>query len=62
MSKPSLQAYCFNCTAMKEMKDARQVVMKNGKHGTRGVCPSCGAGMFRTGRAYPRLAEVNQRS
>ncbi|MDP3064337.1 MAG: DUF5679 domain-containing protein [Chloroflexota bacterium] len=50
MPSPLLQAYCFKCRAIKEMKDARQVTTKNGRLGTRGVCPSCGTAMFRMAR------------
>ena len=45
-----MEAYCMKCRAKKEMKDAKQVTMKNGKPATQGVCPSCGTKMFRIGK------------
>ena len=31
------------------MKDAKAVVMKNGKKATSGMCPKCGTKMFKIG-------------
>ncbi len=44
-----MQAYCMKCRAKKEMKDAKSIIMKNGKPATQGVCPVCGTKMFRIG-------------
>ena len=46
-----MQGYCMKCRAKKEMKDAKSIIMKNGKSATQGVCPSCGTKMFRIGKA-----------
>lgn len=46
-----MQAYCVKCRAIKEMKDARPVTMRNGKPATEGVCPSCGSKVFRIGKS-----------
>lgn len=46
-----MQAYCLKCRTQREVKDARQIVMKNGKPATEGTCPVCGAKMFRIGKA-----------
>ncbi|NLN79070.1 MAG: hypothetical protein GX141_09145 [Armatimonadetes bacterium] len=46
-----MEAYCVKCKAKKEMKDAEEIVMKNGKPATKGVCPTCGTKMFRIGKA-----------
>jgi hypothetical protein len=43
------EAYCVKCKAKREMKDAKQVKMKNGKPATEGTCPVCGTKMFRIG-------------
>ncbi|GIW08393.1 MAG: hypothetical protein KatS3mg060_3198 [Dehalococcoidia bacterium] len=43
------EAYCVKCKAKREMKDAKQVQMKNGKPATEGTCPVCGTKMFRIG-------------
>ena len=37
-----MQAYCVKCRSKKEMKDPKNITMKNGKPATQGVCPSCG--------------------
>ena len=46
-----MQAYCVKYKAKKEMKNAKAITMKNGKPATQGVCPVCGAKMFRIGKA-----------
>ena len=40
----------YNDKVKREMKDAKQVTMKNGKPAMKGVCPVCGAGMYRIGK------------
>jgi len=42
-----MEAYCVKCKAKKEMKDAKEVTMKNGRKAMKGVCPTCGTGMYR---------------
>lgn len=44
-----MEAYCVKCKEKKEMKDAKEVTMKNGKKAVTGVCPSCGTKMFKIG-------------
>jgi len=44
-----MQAYCMKCRAKKEIKDAKIVTMKKGRLATQGVCPTCGAKVFRIG-------------
>ena len=46
-----MQAYCVKCRGKKEMQDPQQIKMKNGKPATKGVCPDCGTGMYRIGKA-----------
>jgi len=46
-----MQAYCMKCRTKREMKDAKSIVMKNGKPATQGVCPVCGTKMFRIGKS-----------
>jgi hypothetical protein len=41
------QGYCVKCKAKKEMKDAQEVTMKNGRKAMKGVCPDCGTGMYK---------------
>ena len=45
-----MQAYCVKCREKKEMKNAKAITMKNGKSATQGVCPNCGATMFKIGK------------
>ena len=44
-----VEAYCVKCRAKREMKDPKQVTMKNGRPATKGTCPKCGTGMYRIG-------------
>ena len=41
------EAYCVKCKAKKEMKDAQEVTMKNGRKAMKGKCPDCSTGMYR---------------
>ena len=40
-------AYCVKCKAKRDMKDAQQVTMKNGRPAMKGTCTSCGTGMYK---------------
>jgi len=45
-----VKGYCVKCKQKNvEMKDPKQVTMKNGRKATKGTCPKCGAGMYRIG-------------
>lgn len=46
-----MQAYCLKCRTQREMQNAQQVTMKNGKPATRGRCPVCGTQMYRIGKS-----------
>ena len=46
------EAYCVKCKTKREMKDATQITMKNGRPATEGKCPKCGTKMFKIGAAY----------
>ena len=41
--------YCVKCKASREIKDAQQITMKNGRPATQGVCPVCGTKIFKIG-------------
>jgi len=41
------QGYCVKCKAKKEIVDAMEETMKNGRKAIKGKCPTCGAGMFK---------------
>ncbi|MFC1496136.1 DUF5679 domain-containing protein [Candidatus Margulisiibacteriota bacterium] len=43
------QAYCVKCKKKQEMKNAKEVTMKNGRKAKKGECPKCGTKMFRIG-------------
>jgi len=47
----SMQAYCVKCRAKREMKDPKQITMKNGRPATQGTCPVCGTKIFRIGKS-----------
>ncbi len=40
-------AFCVKCKAMAEMKDPKQVQMKNGRPAIKGTCAKCGTGMYK---------------
>ena len=44
------QAYCFKCREKRDIKDATQVTLKNGRPATRGNCPVCNTRVFRIGK------------
>ena len=46
-----MQGYCVKCRAKKEIKDAKNITMKNGKPATKAVCEVCGTTMFKIGKA-----------
>ncbi len=41
------EAYCVKCKAKREMSEAQEVTMKNGRKAMKGKCPTCGTGMYR---------------
>ena len=40
------QGYCVKCKSKKDMKDSKEVTMKNGRKAMKGKCPACGTSMF----------------
>ncbi len=44
-----MEGYCVKCKAKKEMKDAVEVTMKNGRPAVQGICPDCGTKIFKIG-------------
>ena len=44
-----MEAYCVRCKAKKEMKNATETRMKNGKPAVSGTCATCGTKMFKIG-------------
>ena len=41
------EGYCVKCKAKKEIADAFEEIMKNGRKAIKGKCPTCGAVMFK---------------
>lgn len=46
-----MEAYCVKCKAKREIKDPKQITMKNNRPATEGTCPVCGTKMFKIGAA-----------
>lgn len=44
-----VEGYCVKCRAKKEIKNAQQITMKNGRPATSGECPDCGTKIFKIG-------------
>jgi hypothetical protein len=49
------EGYCVKCKAKKEIADAVEETMKNGRKAIKGKCPTCGTVMFKIlgGKATP---------
>ena len=49
------EGYCVKCKAKKEIIDAVEETMKNGRKAIKGKCPTCGTVMFKIlgGKATP---------
>ncbi len=43
-------AYCVKCRRKVDIKDPRNVTLKNGRPAVQGVCPRCGTKVFRIGK------------
>jgi hypothetical protein len=52
------EGYCVKCKAKKEIVDAVEETMKNGRKAIKGKCPTCGTVMFKIlgGKASPSAA------
>ncbi|MGB9603995.1 MAG: DUF5679 domain-containing protein [Limisphaerales bacterium] len=42
-----VEGYCNKCKVKKEIVEAVEVVMKNGRKAIKGKCPTCGAVIFK---------------
>jgi Zn finger protein HypA/HybF involved in hydrogenase expression len=53
------EGYCVKCKAKKEIIDAVEETMKNGRKAIKGKCPTCSTVMFKIlgGKAAPLAAE-----
>jgi len=41
------EGYCMKCKAKKEIVEAKEVTMKNGRKALQGKCSACGTNMFK---------------
>jgi hypothetical protein len=46
-----MEGYCLKCRTKREMRDGKQITMKNGRPAVQGVCAVCGTRMFKIGSA-----------
>ena len=46
-----MEAYCLKCRASREVKNAVEETLKNGRPATRGNCTVCDASVFRIGKS-----------
>ncbi|HMJ89519.1 MAG TPA: DUF5679 domain-containing protein [Candidatus Acidoferrum sp.] len=53
------EGYCVKCKAKKEISNAVEETMKNGRKAIKGKCPTCGTVMFKIlgGKASPSAPE-----
>jgi Zn finger protein HypA/HybF involved in hydrogenase expression len=56
-----MEAYCLKCRTKREMKDEKQITMKNGKPATQGICPVCGTKMFKIGAGSTSASKAGSR-
>lgn len=51
------EAYCTKCRTKREIQDARETTLANGRHALQGTCPICGTKLLRVG-ANPAKASA----
>ncbi len=42
--------YCVKCKEKRDINDAKEITMKNGKPAVEGKCPVCGTKIFKIGK------------
>ena len=47
---PATEAYCLKCRAKRQISNAKEVTLKNGRPATQGECPVCGTKVYRIGK------------
>ena len=45
-----VKGWCMKCHAEREIGDAKQVKMKNGRPAIKGKCTKCDCGMYKIGK------------
>ena len=43
-------AYCMKCRNKVEIRNPKQIILKNGKPAVQGICSVCGTKVFRIGK------------
>jgi hypothetical protein len=43
------EAYCVKCKTKRQVQNAQNITMKNGKPALKGTCPVCGTSLFKIG-------------
>jgi Zn finger protein HypA/HybF involved in hydrogenase expression len=58
------EGYCVKCKAKKEIVEAVEEIMKNGRKAIKGKCPTCGTVMFKIlgGKATPAATPAGDSS
>ena len=46
----TMEAYCLKCRTKRQITNAAQVTLKNGRPASQGTCPVCGTKVFRIGK------------
>jgi RNase P subunit RPR2 len=49
MATATAAGYCMKCKTQREIKNAKQITMKNGRPATEGTCSVCGTKIFKIG-------------
>ncbi|MBS3956890.1 MAG: hypothetical protein KGZ40_05120 [Clostridiales bacterium] len=44
------EGYCVKCKSKREIRDAQEITMKNGRPATQGICPECNTKIFKIGK------------
>jgi len=52
-SFPMAEGYCVKCKTKKEIAEAVEETLKNGRKAIKGKCPTCGTVMFKMLRGKP---------
>lgn len=45
-----VEGHCMKCKEKREIKNAKQTMMKNGREAIQGTCTKCGTKMFKIGK------------
>ena len=45
-----MDAYCLKCRTKREIRNPKQITMKNGRPATQGTCTVCGTKVFKIGK------------